>query len=256
MNRRKEPEKHPNHERWLITYSDLITLLMVFFIVMYSMSSVNAQKYESLAASLKNGFNTGKGQNMLAEFHGKNILNSMQLQVKENVDLQQAEQKIKEYAVKNNLDKSIRLTINERGLIISIVDRVLFNSGQAELTPPARIVLDKIINIINSLPNQILVEGHTDNVPIRNNRYPSNWELSTSRATRVIAYFISKQVMPKRLSAAGYAEYKPLVPNDTKENRAINRRVDIVVLRSVANKQETNGIVNPENRLVERKKIN
>lgn len=253
MARKKQPEKHPNNDRWLITYSDLITLLMVFFIVMYSMSSINAQKYKSLAISLKSGFNNGNGQSMLAEFQGEKILDYKQIQKQENAELQEAAKKIKEFALKHKLDKSIHLTINERGLVISLVDKVLFNTGEAELTDQAKSVLAVIATIINHLPNQILVEGHTDNVPISNSIYPSNWELSTARATRVIAFFISKQVVPQRLSAAGYSEYRPIVPNTTEANRSINRRVDIVVLRSVLNKQEPKGINQPEGHFIENK---
>jgi len=232
MARKRQSEEHKaNHERWLITYSDLITLLMVFFIVMYAMSSVNQKKYEALAASLKAGFNTSTGSNMITDYQGQKMVTTMQMQ--EDKQLREAENKIKEYAKKNALDKSIHLKINERGLVISVVDRVLFNSGEAQLTEQAKNVLTQIVSIIHLLPNHILVEGHTDNIPIHNGRFPSNWELSTTRATQVIAYFINNGFSPNKLSAAGYSQYRPLFANDSEQNRALNRRVDIVVLRTI-----------------------
>lgn len=238
--RKSESHRKPNHERWLITYADLITLLMVFFIVMYAMSNVNAQKYQALASSLKSGFNQNSGTNMITNYKGESILNAMDKKIKEDQALKEVQKKVMEYAKKNNLDESIRLTLNERGLVISMIDNVLFNSGEAQLTIQARSILDHVVNIIDVLPNNILVEGHTDNVPISTERFPSNWELSTSRATEVVEFLVHRNISPRRLSAAGYSEYHPVVPNDSDENRALNRRVDIVILRSVGELKTTN----------------
>jgi len=248
MSRRKKDgggHKGGNHERWLITYADLITLLMVFFIVMYAISTVNQKKYESLAASLKSAFNTGSGQNTIAEFQGEGILSNIKYQVNnegikspEDNELKKVMMKIKEYVDENGLQKSIHLTLTERGLVISLVDTVLFQSGQADLTPQAKLVLNKIVGMMATVTNQIRVEGHTDNIPISNVRFPSNWELSTARATKVISFLIDKGLSPEKLSAAGYSEYRPVVPNTSEQNKALNRRVDIVILRSSLNKQE------------------
>ena len=234
-----------SHERWLITYADLITLLMVFFIIMYAMSTLNQKKYEVLATSLKSAFNTGSGENTIADFQGNAILTSMKdtinsetLKNMEDQQLREMAKKVQEQVDKHQMQNSIHVTINERGLVISLVDKVLFNSGEAELTPKAKVFLDKIIDIIAKIPNQIRVEGHTDNLPISNIRFPSNWELSTARATRVIAFLIEKQLPAEKLSAAGYGEYRPVVPNTSEQNRSLNRRVDIVILRSSLNQQE------------------
>lgn len=253
MSRRKRGEGGHggvSHDRWLITYADLITLLMVFFIVMYAISTVNQKKYESLASSLKIAFNTGSGQNNIADFQGDSFLSSMKpttdntnldsenLKNMEDNQLREIAKKIQEYVDKNQMQNSIHLTINERGLVISLVDTVLFNSGQEDLTFQAKLVLNKIIGIIYKIPNQVRIEGHTDNVPIKNARFPSNWELSTARATKVIAFLIEKKLSPEKLSAAGYSEYRPIVPNISEQNKALNRRVDIVILRSSLNREE------------------
>lgn len=239
-----------SHERWLITYADLITLLMVFFIVMYAMSTVNHKKYESLASSLQIAFNSGSGQNVVTNFQGEAILASMKTQLNdggvrtsEDNELRAVEKQTREYIEKNELEKSIRLALTERGLVISLVDTVLFPSGQAELTPQAKLILNKLAGIIAKVPNQIRIEGHTDNIPISNTRFPSNWELSTARATQLVAYFVEKHGLPpQNLSAAGYSEYRPIVPNNSEANRALNRRVDIVILRTNLNKQEPQGL--------------
>jgi chemotaxis protein MotB len=125
----------------------------------------------------------------------------------------------------------ISTEINERGLVIHVVESSLFDPGQATLKPEAIAVLDRIAQEVKSIPNQVRVEGHTDDRPIATLRFPSNWELSSARATAVVRYFVTKyQFAPERLSALGFGEYRPLAPNNSEPNRAKNRRVDIVVL--------------------------
>ncbi|HEV7864099.1 MAG TPA: flagellar motor protein MotB, partial [Acidimicrobiia bacterium] len=149
--------------------------------------------------------------------------------------LQGAQQEIQRSLDKEGLGDTVKFKLESRGLVVTIVsDKVLFDPGQAELRPEGREVVDKLAAAIGRLPNKLSVEGHTDNVPI-SGRYPSNWELSTSRATTVLRELIERhQIAPARLQAAGYADERPVATNDTAEGRGANRRVELVVLADVA----------------------
>jgi chemotaxis protein MotB len=131
-----------------------------------------------------------------------------------------------------NLMNEVTVRVEERGIVISIIDGLLFQSGSVELIPPARRLIYKIAQIINDLPNQISVEGHTDNVPLNRGPYRDNWGLSAMRAAVVGSYLVEAGIDPKRLRTVGYGQSRPLVPNDTEEHRRINRRVDIVILNN------------------------
>ena len=131
----------------------------------------------------------------------------------------------------NNLNDSIKVRKEDRGIVLQLDETILFDSGRDELKPTSINALDTITTLANGVDNDILVEGHTDNVPIHNSRFASNWDLSTSRAVSVVSYFVEKKGMnPTRFSVKGYGEYKPLLDNSTPENRAINRRVDILIV--------------------------
>jgi chemotaxis protein MotB len=141
--------------------------------------------------------------------------------------------KIDKEAKEAGLSGKVNVSVTERGLVISINNAVFFDPGDAYIKPSIMPVFRRMMATLSDMPNHIRIEGHTDNTPISTERYPSNWELSTSRATNVVRYLISAGVVsPKRLSAAGYAEYSPKVPNDTEAHRAQNRRVDVVVIRN------------------------
>jgi len=251
-------------ERWLITYADLITLLLAFFVIMYAMSNVDATKYEMMAKSLKLALGMEKaGQglvsNMSGEQPGKDSSISLkgtddrkkampQQEVNELVDLKQAQERrefdymikrIKEYTEEKKIVNNLSATTDGRGLVLNLSDTVLFESGKADLSPRAKELLDALADILLESHKHIKVEGHTDNVPIRNERYPSNWQLSTDRATNVIMYWIEKYPEASGLlSAAGYGEHRPIALNDTVAGRAKNRRVDIIVLRDAIAKGE------------------
>ena len=138
----------------------------------------------------------------------------------------------------NNLEKSVTLVLDERGLLIRLLDATLFDSGKAEIKDEAKYIIEKISDVIKESGKSIRIEGHTDNVPINTGKYPSNWELSTARAVNVLKYLIElKDIEPWRLSAVGYGEYHPIDTNDAVDGRQKNRRVDIMILKT-----ETNGI--------------
>ena len=249
MPRKKSEQEHENSERWLLTYADLITLLLAFFITMYSMSKVDAKKFGAVQVALHGVLHGGsspfegrqpgmptddKRQSLLTP----NALKVLQerlgktVQAKKDADKPSAAKgdSVKTDAIKN---LKISMSMDERGLVIRVMENAFFETGKADLTPAARSALDAIAAVIQGVTNYIRVEGHTDNIPIHNQEFPSNWELSTARATKVVRYFLDNyDFHPDRISASGYAEYRPLTVNDTTEDRAKNRRVDIVILSS------------------------
>lgn len=256
MARKKtQPVEKENRERWLLTYADLITLLMIFFVVLYSMSKVDADKFRAVADSLSKALGGGtpskiqineqlEGPSIMstgqqnrptppavatAEDKNKNLGNGDQ----EKMTIMGVKAKLDKFVHDNALDSKIDSSIQERGLVISIKDTILFASGSAEVTPPARQLLEKLSIVLSAAPNYVKIEGHTDNVPIRTPEFPSNWELSVIRATivlRILSY--AGGIPADRLSATGYGEFRPLAANTTVGGRARNRRVDLVVLRS------------------------
>jgi chemotaxis protein MotB len=253
-------------ERWLLTYSDMITLLMVLFIILWSVSSVNTSKFQDLAQSLRSAFsgqivagNTAvlPGQTApfsqagtpvqqinpgsAAGFAPTDIRAQLAASISNTAARQEAEslrkiqQQVEAYAREHGIASSIRTTINERGLVIRVLtDQVLFDSGQAGLKIQATPLLTEIVHLLDgrSIENPIRVEGNTDSVPITTGAFVSNWELSAARADAVLEFLVHHGVKPSRLSLAGYADQNPIASNATAGGRASNRRVDLVLLRS------------------------
>ncbi|WHE06657.1 flagellar motor protein MotB [Thermoanaerobacterium thermosaccharolyticum] len=233
-----DEEKKENSERWLLTYSDMITLLMIFFIVLYTISTVNSQKFQQIAASLGKTFD---GTNyVVGQYSGNSILNSIKTTNNTNTD-NAIESQLDKLIKQNNLQNMVTYKIDERGFVISLNDTLLFDTGSADVKPDQKATLIKIGNILKAMPNYIRVEGHTDNVPINNSQFHSNWELSVIRATNVVEILVNDvKIDPAKISAVGYGEYRPIVPNDSDKNRQLNRRVDIVIMNSDYNKWEPN----------------
>ncbi|MCL6471484.1 MAG: flagellar motor protein MotB [Firmicutes bacterium] len=258
MERKKSEGEHgPSMERWLLTYADLITLLMAFFVIMYAMSTVDASKYQALAQSLKSalglapsasavipnnlsGAKAKTGKNREAtdiEVSKKAVLGLKNAQ--EERKFSEMMKQINEFSKANGISTSLEVKEDVRGIVINLSDKVLFESGKADLSPQAMAILDNLANILLPSGKAIKVDGHTDNVPIHNERYPSNWHLSTDRAVSVIMYWIAKYpAASSRLSASGYGEYRPVATNNTPEGRAKNRRVEIIVLRDIVSMGE------------------
>jgi chemotaxis protein MotB len=227
-------EEHENHERWLVSYADFITLLFAFFVVMYSVSSINEGKFRVLSDSLVNSFSNNKpvGDLSLMDLP---IHHHTSIQVK---DEPQSNNNIRSYlkianaitAVK--VPQGVKITSTERGLNIRIKDEALFGSGSASINPQIAEFIDLIAGLVKDLPNLIAVEGHTDNQPIRSVVFPSNWDLSTARANILVRYMIDRhQLAANRFSSTGYAGTRPIESNATPEGQASNRRVELIVLR-------------------------
>lgn len=251
-NKKKEAETE-SQDRWLVTYADLITLLMIFFVLMYTMSQVDAQKYAAVANSLSVVL-TGQalsvldtqGPSMVEGLSGQQIPEGAGETTANQGQLQEVKELIQEFIETQDvvtpegesgnkttkLGEYIMVYEQERGLVISFKDTLLFNSGSDELTSGARSIIKQVGEALAELPNYIRVEGHTDDLPISTDRFPSNWELSVMRASNVVHVLQAEGGVPaENLSIIGYGEYRPLVPNEDSVSRAMNRRVDIVILK-------------------------
>ncbi|WP_236894945.1 OmpA family protein [Clostridium beijerinckii] len=248
MKKNTKKEKD-NTERWMLSYLDFITLMMIFFLMLYAISNVDTKKSQTLANSLKIGFNSGNGENVIAISDNTNssptVVEQQDAQdssesIKEEEKLSDVKKKVDDLVNNSELKGSVTTSIQERGLTISFNDSVFFNSGQATIKPDWQNKLISISKILNDIDNYIHVEGHTDNIAINNDYFHSNWQLSAVRAANVVEFLISKgNVNPERLSSVGYGEYRPVKNNNTEEARAANRRVDIVILNTKFNNSET-----------------
>jgi chemotaxis protein MotB len=233
MKKRKHDEEHENAERWLLTYADLITLLLAFFIMMYVFSKKDAYKYDEVASHLKTIFSGGTG---LAGKGSVTATSPIDMPSR-GASSGEIKRQLEGEFLDKNRDKSgaenISVLSDERGIVIRVLDKAFFDEGKAELKEGAKNALDKIVPIIKDVENHIRIEGHTDNVPINTSEFKSNWELSVRRATEVVRYFIEKRGLPpERISATGYAEYRPISQNNSPKNRALNRRIEIIVAKS------------------------
>ena len=236
---------HENAERWLLTYADLITLLMVFFVVLYSMSSADSSKWHQISAALEQAFNVdvlkGAAATSISDAASAapappidNLIQNNQ--VPQVSRLQSAIQSVLDKAQQNGTTQQPEVSVgtDKEGVVIRLSGSYLFDSGRAELKPNSFDLLDAIAQQLKLEPNDVRVDGHTDSTPLVGSAlYPTNWELSTARALAVTRYFIDTDgILATRLQAAGFGEFRPIVPNDTREHRALNRRVEIHLLSS------------------------
>ncbi|MFQ5830866.1 MAG: flagellar motor protein MotB [Candidatus Methylomirabilia bacterium] len=208
--------------RWLLTYADMITLLLAFFIVLAASSIVNQERISSVGESIRSAFRAPP----LPERPG-----GSEGPVNPSV-LGELEAKLAS-ALGPEIGRSqVELEMSERGLVIRLSDATLFELGKADLTLSAKGLLDRIVPFLASLPNMLEVEGHTDNLPIRTAQYPSNWELSTARATSVVRYLMNRYgISPLRLTARGMGKFRPLLPNHATRGQPRNRRVEFLIVR-------------------------
>lgn len=254
--RRQRQEEHPD-ERWLITYADVLTLMFVLFMVLFSISVVNTSKFEILKESLSDAFNggiSGGGPSVLTAQRGSpspvvdtatsrispevptvggiNMTQASPSQVLETSQLMAAEKVIARKLDAAGLGGSVTTSVNERGLALRVeTDAVLFDAGQALLKPAGTAILSPIATSLKGLPNPIRVEGHTDSTPIGTSQFPSNWALSGVRAAAVVQSFQATGIPAERLQVTGYGESRPVADNASAAGRAHNRRVEILVLR-------------------------
>lgn len=247
MARRRRPEEHENHERWLVSYADFITLLFAFFVVMYSISSVNEGKYKILSEALVGVFNDSERSMKPIPIGEQRPLSVKPAEplVKdsEQVDAgigQNVNDPLKEIADDvragfGDLIKSNQMTVrgNELWIEIELSSGMLFGSGDAMPSDKAFTIIEKVANIIKPFDNPIHVEGFTDDLPISTAQYPTNWELSSARSASIVRMLAMEGVNPSRLASVGYGEFQPVASNATADGRSRNRRVVLVISRNL-----------------------
>ncbi len=220
---------------WMVTYSDLVTQLLAFFVILFSISAIDVQRFQALMSAFRASvgiLDMGRSFQQEAMVGNPPIaISPVPVGSQTDEQLDQALRRLTARLEAEGLSADVQLVPEERGLVVRLADRVLFDLGKAELRPESRRVLDALAAVLADLPNDVRVEGHTDDLPIRNERFPSNWELSTARATTVVRYFVEYHGLEaRRFSAAGYGEFHPLVPNTSPADRQRNRRVDVVIM--------------------------
>ena len=249
MARKKPPEEHENLERWMVSYADFLTLLFATFVVLYALSQINLEQFKELQLSIKKAFTApsimqgdvgvmNQGQNIIDNSNANAMIDSLMLEYVSPAYEQDSFEKIKEDIDALNKTgelEGVNATIDDRGLVINMNDDgILFKSGSAELSNAARKKLDIIGKLIiqKFAMHQIRIEGHSDKIP-STGRYPSNWELSSARASSIVRYLIAKfKFLPDLFTVVGYADTRPVVQGNTSDALAKNRRVEIVVLRN------------------------
>ncbi len=271
MSRKKKAAEHVNHERWLVSYADFITLLFAFFVVLFSSSQVDKRKVGKISAAIQEAFQQMgifqtansrvamvtsdplPAENIQMIENGKGMAGRGQMTSPFEKMMGSPASQRNMGALQKQLTvamapeiqrREVVLKANREGLVISLREIGFFDSGSADLRPTSEAAVQRIAQVLGAQSNNVRIEGHTDNVPIHNAHFASNWELSTARATEMIRLFITHYNFPAtRLSAAGYAEYHPVAGNESVDGRAQNRRVDIVVLASAPEGAAANPLV-------------
>ena len=250
MAKKKKPEEHENLERWLVSYADFMTLLFATFVVLYALSQINVNEFKKVEESLKKAFSVqsildggsgvmSSGESVLDASAADSMIDSLMMeyisQRYEQESYEHIKKEIEDMAKSGELN-GVSATIDDRGLVITINDKgILFKSGSAEISDSAKKILDTIGKLIvqKFAMHSIKVEGHTDSVPISGGKYPSNWELSSARASSIVRYLIDRfKILPDLMSAVGYADTRPVDTGKDTAALAKNRRVEIVVQRN------------------------
>ncbi len=244
MAKKKHAAPHEEHEGepWLLPYSDLMTLLLALFIALFAISQTDQQKVSQLAQAFTSAFNMGgpsffdkmgpnasmMRQMVSDEDQGNNAY------IQENQQLEQIKKELDEYIEQNKLEDELSTELADDGLMIRIKERALFPSGSAELIGDSQKIGPVVASLLGTIPQRVVISGHTDNVPINTPQYPSNWELSSFRAMNFMKFLLSinPNLNPARFSAIGYSEYRPIADNAQEQGRSQNRRVEILIARS------------------------
>lgn len=244
MSKKKEVEKKQISQEWLTTYSDMVTLILTFFVLLYSFSQIDNIKFKAIAMSLAKSFGATSGYIV----NGGNIAptpveanpaiekdSSGDISL-DNVKLNETEKiykQVENFIKANKLQGKVSIKQDARGVVIELQEKILFDSGSAQIKKESFPLLEKISDLLSSFPNEVIVEGHTDNVPINRGYYQTNWELSTDRAVKVVRYFTEiRKLNPTKFMAIGCGEFKPIDTNSTAEGRQKNRRVNILIVTS------------------------
>lgn len=235
---RKKPEKKEISQEWLTTYSDMMTLILTFFVLLYSFSLVDKRKFQQVAQSMASAFNGGSNVVISSSGSigpvptdgnpGKDSTSSIGVAEGE---LEKMYKDVMGFVKNKDMEAKVSIKKDTRGILIEIQDKILFDSGKADIKSGSYNLLNDISELLNKFPNEVIIEGHTDNLPISRGYYKSNWELSTDRAVKVVKYFVDNKKMDgKRFQAVGCGEYRPIATNSTPQGRQTNRRVNILIV--------------------------
>ena len=248
MARRKKKQRHEEHidESWLVPYADILTLLLALFIVLFASSSVDAVRFQRLSNVFNQVFTSGTGFMDFPSDSPSNEPTSPEqrtgaedlekLGKNEQEELTEVQERVNAYIQKNDLTNKLGTNLTDEGMLISIRENVLFESGVGEVRSENRKIAKEISDLlIMDLPRNIIVSGHTDNIPIKNYQYESNWDLSVMRSVNFMKLLLeNKELDPEMFSAKGHGEFKPVASNETKKGRAKNRRVEILIVPRTA----------------------
>ena len=241
--RKRKKAKEQDTNRWMLTYSDMVTLLLVFFVLLFAISTIDITKFRRVMSSIQLSF---MGYTAILDGHPEiEELEEMETVPEgETIRVTEAEravlekmreasevlEKIGDFLSDAGIEQDVDLRVEDRGVVMELPDNIFFEIGQADLRPEAISVIDLLADLFRDLNNYIIIEGHTCDLPIQTARFPSNWELSVGRSVAVTRFLVEERgIEPSRLIATGYGEYQPLYPNDSEVNRAKNRRVTVVV---------------------------
>jgi len=244
--RKKEKGEHEFNETWLLPYSDLMTLLLALFIVLFASSAVDAQKFQSMSKVFSEIFTGGTGivdYESIEQKNGEELadetkekLEKAKEQTKVSVDeqttLSATQERVNQYILEKGLTGQLKTSLTSEGLLVTINDSVLFDSGSAEVREEDIAIAKEISDLlVIDPPHNVIISGHTDNVPIQNSNFSSNWELSVMRAVNFMKIILeNEQLDPRMFSAKGFGEFQPIASNDTEEGKAKNRRVEVLIL--------------------------
>lgn len=238
MNASRRHRRRPSHDRWLIPYADFVTLLFAFFTALYAVTSVDATRLPSMAQGVREAIGMPPRETPASAEPAPAAAPESAAAVPARpapVDVRAAiERELGDDLAAGRLE----MAEDRRGLVLAIPEAFSFDTGRATLSEQASALMARVAGVLRTLPNAVRVEGHTDDTPIHTVRFTSNWELSTARATEVVAFFVRSGISADRLSAAGYSEYHPRASNDSADGRARNRRVDIVILNAATRDSE------------------
>lgn len=244
MKRRKaDDDAPPGAGPWITSYADMTQLLLTFFVLLFALSSLDAAKFKQGIVSIQGALGVLPGSSGIlppGELPAPRATVPEQPEGGDAITLEDVMQEFQTFFRGEEMSDRVHMEMTRRGLVVSLMDKVLFDLGQAALRPDARRVLSEVSVILRKIPNAVRIEGHTCNLPINTPEFPSNWELSTARACAVLRYFVEVAgLSPERFAAMGYGEFRPKVPNTNEANRALNRRVDIVILDTEADIPDT-----------------
>jgi chemotaxis protein MotB len=244
--RKKEKDDHEFNETWLLPYSDLMTLLLALFIVLFASSAVDAQKFQSMSKVFSEIFTGGTGivdYESIEQKNGEEIADETkdklekakkqnQVPIDEQNALSATQERVNQYILEKGLTGQLKTSLTSEGLLVTINDSVLFDSGRADVREEDIAVAKEISDLlVTDPPHNVIISGHTDNVPIRNSNFSSNWELSVMRAVNFMKIILeNEQLDPRMFSAKGFGEFQPIASNDTEEGKAKNRRVEVLIL--------------------------